>query len=155
MKKILKWIALGGIAMVALLQLTNPPRTNPPVIQDFTAANSPPPEVAALLHAACYDCHSHVTRWPWYSKVAPMSWLISSDVTEGRKHLNLSNWPVEQPERVVKWLDNMEDEIGNGEMPPKKYTTIHADARLTAAQRKVLTDWLEAQSARQRITPVK
>ena len=151
MKKILKRIAVGCIAVFALLQLTNPPRTNPPVIQDFVAANSPPSEVAALLHAACYDCHSHATRWPWFSKVAPMSWLISSDVAEGRKHLNLSNWPVGHPERAVKWLDTMEEEIGDNEMPPKKYTAIHVDARLTVAQRKELADYLDAESARQKL----
>jgi hypothetical protein len=148
MKRYFKWIVLGGIAVFALLQLTNPARTNPPVVQDFVAADSPPPEVAALLHAACYDCHSHATRWPWYSKVAPMSWLIASDVTGGRKHINLSNWPTSEPERAVRWLDNMSEEIGNKEMPPKKYTTIHADARLSDGQRKQLSDWLDAESAR-------
>jgi hypothetical protein len=101
-----------------------------------------------MLHAACYDCHSSETRWPWYSHVAPMSWLIASDVRDGREHLNLSDWPKDNPVRAAKRLENMSDEIGSGEMPLKKYAKIHADARLTESQRKELTDWLDAEATR-------
>ena len=112
------------------------------------ATNAPPPQIATMLHAACYDCHSSETRWPWYSHVAPMSWLIANDVKNGRENLNLSDWPNDNPMRAAKRLENMSDEIGSGEMPPKKYTTIHADARLTEIQRKELTDWLDAEATR-------
>jgi hypothetical protein len=138
LKRELKWFFAAVVAGFALLQLTNPVRTNPPVVSDLMASNRPPPQVAAMLHAACYDCHSSQTRWPWYSHIAPMSWLIASDVKEGREHLNLSEWP-DGPERAIKWLENMSDEIGSGEMPLPKYTKIHADARLTESQRKELT----------------
>jgi len=79
LKRKLKWFFVALVVGFALLQLTNPARTNPPVVSDLMASN-PPPQVAALLRAACYDCHSSETRWPWYSRVAPMSWLIASDV---------------------------------------------------------------------------
>jgi hypothetical protein len=69
-----------------------------------------------MLHAACYDCHSSETLWPWYSHIAPMSWLIASDVKEGREHLNLSDWPNDNPMRAAKRLENMSDEISSGEM---------------------------------------
>lgn len=78
---------------------------------------------------------------------APISWLIANDVKEGRKHLNLSDWPDTDPRHAAKWLDKMSDEISSGEMPLKKYTQIHADARLTESQRKELTDWLDAEVA--------
>lgn len=100
-----------------------------------------------MLHAACYDCHSSETRWPWYSHIAPMSWLIAGDVREGREHLNLSNWPQDDPKRAAKWFDRMSEAIRSGDMPLPKYTKIHADARLTDSQRKELADWLEAQEA--------
>jgi hypothetical protein len=112
------------------------------------ASNRPPSQVAAMLHAACYDYHSSETRWPWYSRVAPMSWLIANDVKEGRENLNLSGWPNDNPMRAAKRLENMSDEVSSGEMPPKKYTTIHIDARLTEVQRKELTGWLDAEAAR-------
>ena len=153
MKKKLKWI-FGALAVAfALLQFTNPPRTNPPVVHDLTATSAPPPEVAAMLHTACYDCHSYETRWPWYSRVAPMSWLIANDVDEGRTNLNLSLWPAGQPVRAAKRLEDMSEEIGYLDMPPKKYTAIHADARLTDGQRKELTDWLDAEAARLKALP--
>jgi hypothetical protein len=148
LKRKLKWIAVALVVGFALLQLTNPPRTNPLVVRDLMAANPPPPPIAAMLHAACYDCHSSETRWPWYSHIAPMSWLIAHDVAEGRQHLNLSVWPNDDPVRAVKLLDKMSDAIGTGEMPLDKYTKLHADARLTEVQRKELTDWLDGESAR-------
>jgi hypothetical protein len=148
MKNILKWIFGALVVTFVLLQLTNPARTNPPVVGDLMATNSPPPEIGALLHAACYDCHSYETKWPWYSHVAPASWLIASDVNNGRHNMNFSDWPNNDPMRAAKRLEDMSEEIGYGEMPPKKYTLIHADARLTAAQRKELTDWLDSEAAR-------
>jgi len=148
MKKILKWIFVALVVVFVLLQLTNPARTNPPVVLDLMATNPPPPAIAAMLHAACYDCHSYETKWPWYSHVAPASWLVVSDVNDGRKNLNLSEWPAGEPKRAAKRLENMSEKIGYGEMPLKKYTMIHADARLTDSQRKELTGWLDAEAAR-------
>jgi hypothetical protein len=152
MKKKLKWIFGVLLTGFVLLQFTNPARTNPPVIQDLLATNMPPPHVAALLHAACYDCHSHETKWPWYAHIAPASWLVAHDVNEGREHLNLSDWPAGQPERAAKRLGRMSEEIDYREMPPGKYTSIHADARLTDADRKELTGWLDTEAARLRAT---
>jgi hypothetical protein len=148
MKKILKWTLVALVVAFAGLQLTNPARTNPPVVRDLMATNPPPPEIAAMLHAACYDCHSSETRWPWYSRIAPMSWLIAGDVNNGRHNLNFSDWPDNNPLRAAKRLEDMSEEIGYGEMPPKKYTLIHAGARLTAARRAQLTQWLDSEAAR-------
>ena len=73
--------ALGAGGVAVLIQLVSFERTNPPVTGEVEA----PPEVKALLKRACFDCHSHDTTWPWYSKVAPVSWLVHRDVVEGRK----------------------------------------------------------------------
>ncbi|HEX3890123.1 MAG TPA: heme-binding domain-containing protein [Verrucomicrobiae bacterium] len=148
MKKTLKWILVALVVAFICLQLTNPARTNAPVVNDLMATNPPPPEIAAMLHAACYDCHSNETRWPWYSHVAPISRLIVNDVNDGRADLNFSDWPANDPKRVAKRLEDMSEKIGYDEMPPKKYSMIHADARLTDGQRKELTDWLDSEAAR-------
>jgi hypothetical protein len=140
-----KWklILLAALGVFAALQLTNPARTNPPVITDFIAAASPPASVAAALRAACYDCHSHETKWPWYSRVAPVSWLIVSDTDEGREHLDFSDWP-DDAAGAAKKLDRINEVLGYREMPPKKYTLLHAEARLSETQRKEIMDWTEA-----------
>ncbi len=143
MKKKLKWIFGAGVVAFGLLQFTNPPRTNPPVVNNLTATNAPPPEIAALLRAACYDCHSHETKWPLYSRIAPASWLVVSDVDEGRKHLNFSKWPTD-PAAIAKKLDRINEVLDYREMPPKKYTLLHPEARLTDAERKQLMDWSDA-----------
>jgi hypothetical protein len=144
MKKILKWAVIVLLTVFLLLQLANPARTNPPVISDMIADTHPPEPVATALVAACYDCHSHQTKWPWYSHIGPVAWLVANDVNEGRHNLDLSEWPADDAKRAVRRLEDMSDNIGSADMPPKKYTAIHADARLTADQRKVMTDWLDA-----------
>jgi hypothetical protein len=150
MKKKLKWIFAALVAVFALLQLTNPTRTNPPVTpgHDLMATNAPPPQIAALLHAACYDCHSDETKWPWYSHIAPVSWLVAGDVKDGREKMNLSEWPHDLPERAAKRLGRISEEVGYKNMPPAKYTLMHPEARLTADQRQQLIHWADQEAAR-------
>ena len=143
MKRKSKWIFGALVVVFGLLQLTNPARTNPPVVNDLSATNAPPPQITALLRAACYDCHSHETKWPLYSRIAPASWLVVSDVNEGRKHLDFSAWPAD-PAAIAKKLDRINEVLDYREMPPKKYTLLHPEARLTDAQRKQLMDWSDA-----------
>jgi Haem-binding domain len=144
MKKKLKWPVIFCGVIFLLLQLTNPPRTNPPVKSDLIATLHPPAPVAASLVAACYDCHSNQTKWRWYAHIAPVSWLIANDVKEGRDALNLSEWPVDDADTAADQLDGMSKKITYNKMPPQKYTAIHADARFTPEQRKALVDWLDA-----------
>ncbi len=146
MKKKLKWIFGALVVVFALLQLTNPARTNPPILpgHDVSATNAPPPQIAALLHAACYDCHSYETKWLWYSRVAPVSWLIASDVNGGRKHMNFSDWPYDHPDTLVRRWENISEKLDYKEMPPAKYTLMHPAARLTDDQRKELIQWADA-----------
>ena len=145
LKKSLKWIFIGAVVLFAALQFTNPPHTNPPVKNDFLARMNPPPKIAAMFKSACYDCHSHETRWPWYSSVAPMSWKIAQDVDEGRVQLNLSDWPSD-PKRAWKKMENMSEEIDQKDMPLKKYMILHKDAQLTDDERSELTQWLDKQA---------
>jgi hypothetical protein len=149
MKNIWLRIFVVLLAVFGLLQVTNPARTNPPVLNDLQSINPPPP-VAVLLRAACYDCHSSVTKWPWYSRIAPVSWLVVSDVNEGRRHLNFSDWPQEA-DRAAKNLDRINEVLDYREMPPQKYTLLHPEARLSEAQRQQLLDWSDAEAGRLRL----
>jgi hypothetical protein len=150
MKRKLIWIFATLGAVFALLQFTNPPRTNPPVApgHDLMATNAPPAEIAALMHSACYDCHSYETKWPWYSHVAPVSWLVANDVTRGRERLNFSEWPRALPERAAKRLERISEEVDYQDMPPAKYTVLHPEARLTADQRRQFIHWADQEATR-------
>lgn len=148
MKKALKWISGGLLAVFVLLQFTNPPRTNPPVVHDLfqAAATNAPPHIVRLLHTACYDCHSSETRWPWYSRVAPISWLVVNDVKDGREQFSFSDWPVADPAYAAKRFDAVSELVQYGDMPPKKYTLIHRDARLTTADREEISKWADGEA---------
>ena len=151
MMKKLKWIFVVLVVGFAVLQLANPARTNPPTLpgHDVSATtNAPPPQIAALLHAACYDCHSYETKWPWYSHVAPMSWLIANDVNGGRGHVNFSDWPNDHPDWAARRWERVSEELDYKEMPPAKYTMMHPEARLTDAQRQELIQWADGMAAK-------
>jgi mono/diheme cytochrome c family protein len=92
-----------------------------------------------LFNAACGDCHSDRTTWPWYSNVAPVSWLVLRDVEGGRDSLNVSHWDRSQPS-----LDEILEAVREGDMPPLQYKLIHPGARLSAADRSALADGLRA-----------
>jgi hypothetical protein len=125
------------VALVAL-QLVPVDRSNPPVEVDVAA----PANVRAVLRRACYDCHSNETVWPWYSKVAPFSWLLARDVHEGRKELNFSTWTQYTTKQQVKKLKESWEEVAEGEMPPWFYLPVHRDAVLSAEDRMLLRTWL-------------
>jgi hypothetical protein len=147
MKKKWKQSLAALVILFPAAQFFQPARTNPPVKTDFLKTTAAPPHIAAMFRSACYDCHSDETRWPWYSRVSPVSWQIAQDVNHGRKHVNLSEWPAAKPDLARRKIEDMSDEIDDGDMPLKKYTLIHADARLTPSQRTELTQWLDAQAA--------
>lgn len=86
---------------------------------------------------ACYDCHSNETRWPWYSYIAPFSWLIQNDVEEGRDELNFSTWDDDGDS------DDLYETIIEGTMPPTRYRFLHPAARLTDAEVEQLVTGLE------------
>ena len=127
-------ILIGVFGTLLAMQAVQCQRTNPPITGDLDA----PADVKAVLHRACYDCHSNETEWPVYSYVAPMSWLVRRDVEEGREALNFSTWDQGEQE-----ADDGADEIEDGSMPPSQYTRVHGDADLSADEQQVLIEALE------------
>jgi hypothetical protein len=87
--------------------------------------------VAALVRRACHDCHSNNTVWPWYSRIAPVSWLIADDVKGGRAHLNFSEWSYYGPEMSMLKLKQACTEVKAGDMPLWQYKLLHSQARLS------------------------
>lgn len=146
----MKWIytLIGGIAaLVLVLQLVPVETTNPPV---RAAMELPTGETGGVIRAACMDCHSNETVWPWYSKVAPMKFFIADHIEEGREHLNLSVWGEMSLEDRDHALEEVVEVVEEGEMPLASYTLLHSDAKLTDAQRALIVDWARAERARLR-----
>ena len=138
MKRWLKRIFLAGLLVFVVIQVVPYGRshTNPPVTKEPAW---PSARVRELADRACFDCHSNQSRWPWYSHVAPMSWLVQRDVDEGREHLNFSEW--DRPQRHAK---DAAEELAEGEMPPWFYLPLHAEARLSDAEKAELIAGLKA-----------
>lgn len=131
-------LVLFGIFVVAQAFRAN--RTNPPVKSDISAHES----VKPLLKRACYDCHSNETVWPWYSNVAPVSWLVANDVNGGRKHLNFSEWGSYRSDLQSKKLEEIIEEVEEGEMPLWYYSLAHSEAKLGRGDVNLLRSWVQA-----------
>ncbi len=130
-------IALGiGVAFV-VIQAVRFERTNPPVIADLQVE----PELKRLLRRACHDCHSNETAWPWYTAVAPSSWLAHYDVTAGRNEVNFSEWGTLPPEARRKKMKEIGESVAEGEMPPWYYRPMHPEARLSDAEKRAIERW--------------
>ena len=132
-----KFIIASLIGILVFIQFIPVDRSNPPISADLNAA----PEVKEILKNSCYDCHSNETVWPWYSYVAPVSWLITNDVKDGRRHLNFSEWELLSIRDQIKASDEIREEVEEGEMPLPIYTFMHGDADLTEDQTKVIAEW--------------
>ncbi|MEP7270721.1 MAG: heme-binding domain-containing protein [Acidobacteriota bacterium] len=146
----MKWLKRLVVLLVGLLlviQVVRPARTNPPIDSTRTieARTQMNPEIAAILDRSCNDCHSFKTRWPWYTEIAPASWLVVWDVNEAREHLSLSDWGSYNQKKVKHLLEEMNDEVMEGKMPPANYVRLHPEARLSEADKSKLLDWILAE----------
>jgi hypothetical protein len=148
MKKILWRLALIIIALIVLIQLYRPERytTTEITSDDVTKVLNVPDNVQNVIKRSCYDCHSNHTRWPWYSGVAPVSWFVISDVSRGRAKMNFSEWGKYSKTKQGIKLDNICDEISQGDMPLKQYLYIHKDAVLSKEDKDILCSWAKEQS---------
>jgi cytochrome c551/c552 len=144
--KILKIIVitvLVGIGIFLLIQLIpyGKDYINSPVVSE---PNWDSQQTRDLAKRACFDCHSNETVWPWYSKIAPVSWLVYRDVIEGRRRLNFSDWQ----NSYLRDSGEIASVINEGEMPPFQYLPMHPSARLSTAEKTQLINGLEATLSR-------
>lgn len=131
-------VLVGGFLILQIIPYGRN-HANPPVQREPTW---PDPQTLALAERACYDCHSNETVWPWYSNIAPVSWLVQNDVQEGRAYLNFSEWGLGSREGAEG--DEMAEVIYEGEMPPAVFLITHPEARLTDAEKQQLAQGLQA-----------
>ena len=145
MKKILRIALIVILALLILAQFVPVDRSIPEYneLSDILVTEQAPAEVAELMKEACYDCHSYETNYPWYAKVAPVSWWIQNHIEEARGHLNFSEWASYDAEKASHKLEECIEEVKEGEMPLTSYTWLHSESNLTENQKELLYVWWE------------
>src|SRR5277367_5098449 len=132
--------AVLAVLALGAAQFVRPAMKDPPheaLLQSATV----PTEVIRIVARACQDCHSNNTHWPWYAKVTPVSFLVANDVNRGRRFLNLSEWQSYTQGQKLGFLSAMAAATTNQKMPPRMYSAMHGDARLTDAERRTIAAW--------------
>lgn len=135
---------LAAIVFLVVIQIFQPGRTNPPVVpsRSLPAHVRVPEDVYSALIRSCGDCHSNETRWPWYSHVAPLSWVITDDVNEGRRHMNFEDWEALQGAKEANdRLVGICKEIELKGMPPVSYRLAHGRLRLKPEEIASICEW--------------
>lgn len=140
-----KKILIGLVALFVLMQFFRIDKTNPPVVEgeDILSMSQASPEIAGILKKACFDCHSNETTYPWYSNVAPISWMVKHHIDEGRDYMNFSTWGKYNVKKQQHKLSEAYEEVEEGEMPMFGYVKMHSEADLSAAEKKQLLDWFK------------
>ncbi len=138
-----KKIIFGLLAVVVIMQFFRIDKTNPesdPAMDMFVVENVPN-DVQSIIKTSCFDCHSNQVRYPWYTNVAPVSWVVKKHINEGRDELNFNEWGTYSTKRKLHKLEEIEEEVGEAEMPLAGYLIAHGDARLSKQQKQQLMNW--------------
>lgn len=141
--KIVKKILLVLLILFVIAQFFGPEKNSGDMasIAAFEAETKPSDDVKIILKNACYDCHSDVTRYPWYNSITPVNYWLNHHIEEGKEHFNVSKWEGNSVKRKDHKFEELIEEVEKGAMPLDSYTWTHGDAKLTDAQIKTLVDW--------------
>ena len=139
MKKVLIII----VVLLVAIQFFTIDKTNPPadMDKDFITLINPPSTLGNIIKSSCYDCHSNHTKYPWYSNVAPVSWILKQHVDDGRKHLNFSTWGENDKSKQDHKLEECIDMIKSDEMPLQGYVMLHGEAEINHEQKMLIISW--------------
>ncbi len=145
--KIIKKIAIVLLIALVGIQFYRPEKNNAEYrdVLAFEKETNVDDEIAVVLKNNCYNCHSNKTTYPWYAEIAPVSFFLSSHVNDGNRHFNVSKWESYSNKKKDHKLDELIEEVEEGEMPLKSYTIIHG--ALTKKEKEALLNW--AKTARQ------
>ncbi len=139
--KIVKKLLLALLVVFVLMQFYRPEKNEAPYrdVASFEADTKPTPEIKTILENKCYDCHSNKTEYPWYSEIAPMSYIIADHVEEGNEHFNVSAWDSYDTKKRDHKLDELIEEVEEGEMPEKGYQLLHGG--FSEEEKEALIAW--------------
>ncbi|WP_346882273.1 heme-binding domain-containing protein [uncultured Algibacter sp.] len=139
--KIVKKILVGLLIALVLIQFYRPEKNNAEYrnVNAFEAETKPSKDVAAILESKCYDCHSNKTNYPWYAEVAPVSFWLHDHVEEGNEHFNVSQWETYNDKKKDHKLDELIEEVEEGEMPLESYTILHG--KISESEKEAIIAW--------------
>ena len=141
-----KKIGLGLLAVLVLIQFVRPTRNsstneNP---NEISKSYDVPAEVHAVLKKSCFDCHSNNTVYPWYTNIQPLGLWLQGHVNEGKSEINFSEFGTYDQKKAKHKFEEIEEVVGEGEMPLSSYTLIHRDTKLTAERSSAIAAWAGA-----------
>ena len=141
--KILKKIGLVLLVVFVIAQFFGPEKNEGELtsIDAFLEETNPPEDVKLILKEACYDCHSDVTRYPWYNTITPVNYWLADHVNHGKKHFNVSNWEGNSTKRKDHKFEELIEMVEDKSMPLESYTWAHSEAKLTDEQIAAVIDW--------------
>jgi hypothetical protein len=141
-KKILIALAI----VLVIIQFVRIDKTNPVALleNDFIEIVKPNAEIASMIMSSCYDCHSSQSKYPWYSNIAPVSWLVKNHINEGREHFNFSAWDMYSMQDRKEILHECAEEVEEKVMPMKPFLLMHGEAKLSDKQRATLVAFFES-----------
>lgn len=141
--KIVKKILLALLVLLVIAQFFGPEKNEGDLasLQPFLDETKPSESVQAILKESCYDCHSDVTKYPWYNNITPVNYWLAEHVNDGKKHLNFSNWVGNSTKRKDHKMEECIEMVEEKEMPLESYTLVHQQAKLSDAQIKEVIDW--------------
>jgi hypothetical protein len=148
MKKILIIIVASLLFVFIVIQFF-PPKKNDTMMNpenDIVFKLEIPTAVKKKIVEACYDCHSDKTVYPFYNRIAPVSWLLARDVRNGKEHMNFSEWATYDRKKQIKLLSKICDELKAGEMPLKSYVFMHSKAVINPDELEAICQWTEQAS---------
>ncbi|MET6990136.1 heme-binding domain-containing protein [Sediminicola arcticus] len=139
--KIFKKTLLVLLLALVLIQFYRPEKNVAEYrdVASFEAETKPSLEIKSILENNCYDCHTNKTKYPWYAEIAPISYVIADHVEEGSEHFNVSKWESYNRKKKDHKLDELMEEVEEGEMPIKEYSLIHGD--MTKEEKEALINW--------------
>ena len=141
--KTIKKIVLGLLIIVVVAQFFGPEKNEGDLasIEPFLAETNPPENIRAILKESCYDCHSSVTRYPWYNNITPVNYWLADHVKDGKKDFNMSNWEGLSVKKKDHKMEECIETLEKKEMPLPSYTWTHGKAKLSDTQINEMVAW--------------
>jgi len=148
MRKLLRTLLFVLILAFIVLQFFQPEKNQGEATENdfFAQVDNVPSEIEERLLYCCYDCHSNYTKYPWYGKIAPMSFMLNNHVITGKEELNFSEWGTLSKRKQIGTFHDICDAISDKSMPLKSYLKMHRDAELSDEQIDMICDWVETET---------